>query len=210
MTRFFSVFNALAIVGPLTLVLALAAPADAANLPLEDAMVERSIGAEDAPVTVHEYASLSCSHCGAFHRETFPKLKKDYIDTGRVRLVYHDFPIGGLATAAAMLTRCGNPNAYFGFIGVLYENQSVWLRSDTPLMEMERFARMAGMSPDDVAECLDNEPLFKAIEARKASFNKELGVNSTPTFFIGKKKIAGNLAYDDFKELLDAALAGAN
>lgn len=186
--------------------LMMAAPVSAANLPLEEALKERSMGKTDAPVTVHEYFSLSCSHCAAFHKDTFPQVKTDYIDTGKVRFIFHDFPLGGLASAAAMLTRCGNPDAYDGFVSVLLKSQKKWLRSDTPLEELEGFARLAGMSSDDVMECLDNEALFKEIESRKVGYNRDLGVKSTPTFIIGKTTVPGNLPYADFREILDKEL----
>ena len=167
------------------------------------------MGAETAPVTVHEYFSLSCSHCAAFHTEVLPKVKTNYIDTGKVRFIFHDFPLGGLASAAAMLTRCGDIDAYHGFVSILLTKQKDWLRSDTPLEILEGFARLAGMSPNDVMECLDNEALFKEIEARKIGYNRDLGVKSTPTFIIGDKKIDGNMAYADFSDELDKALKKA-
>ena len=193
----------------LTATLLSATPATSANLPLDAALAERSLGDEKAPVTVHEYFSLSCSHCAAFHNDILPKVKTDYIDTGRVRFVFHDFPLGGLASAAAMLTRCGDPDAYHGFVSVLLKEQKKWLRSDTPLEELEGFARLVGMSSDDVMECLDNEPLFKEIESRKIGYNRDLGVKSTPTFIIGKTVVPGNLPYAEFREVLDKALKEA-
>ena len=199
-------FSKMALTIALLGTLLVAAPVSAANLPLEEALKERALGKADAPVTVHEYFSLSCSHCAAFHKDTFPQVKADYIDTGKVRFIFHDFPLGGLASAAAMLTRCGNPDAYDGFVSVLLKNQKKWLRSDTPLEELEGFARLAGMSPDDVMECLDNEPLFKEIESRKVGYNRDLGIKSTPTFIVGKTVVPGNLPYDDFREILDKEL----
>lgn len=199
-------FSKMALTIALLGTLLVAAPVSAANLPLEEALKERALGKADAPVTVHEYFSLSCSHCAAFHKDTFPQVKADYIDTGKVRFIFHDFPLGGLASAAAMLTRCGNPDAYDGFVSVLLKNQKKWLRSDTPLEELEGFARLAGMSPDDVMECLDNEPLFKEIESRKVGYNRDLRIKSTPTFIVGKTVVPGNLPYDDFREILDKEL----
>lgn len=186
-----------------------ASPLLAGNLPLDQALAERSLGRADAPVTVHEYFSLSCSHCAAFHVNTLPKIKTNYIDTGKIRFVFHDFPLGGLASAAAMLTRCGDADAYHGFVDILFKKQKQWLRSDAPLQELEGFARLAGMSPDDVMECLDNEPLFKEIETRKVGYNRDLGIKSTPTFIVGKTTVPGNLPYDDFQEIFDKALKEA-
>ena len=216
MTRFLSAFLSktplyAVLLGGLFLMSALMSPAPAAsaNLPLDAALSERALGDQNAPVTVHEYFSLSCSHCAAFHKDVLPQVKTDYIDTGKVRFVFHDFPLGGLASAAAMLTRCGDADAYHGFVGVLLKNQKKWLRSDTPLEELEGFARLAGMSSENVMECLDNEALFKEIEARQIGYNRDLGVKSTPTFIIGKTVVPGNLPYAEFREVLDKAIKEA-
>lgn len=184
----------------------LAGPAAAAIAPLEDALAEKSIGRADAPVTIHEYASLSCPHCMRFHLETLPKIKKAYIDTGKVRLVYHDFPLGGLATVATMLARCAGSKKFFGLIELFYREQKKWSRSDTPRDDLERIVRFAGMSSDDFAACLDNEELLNTIEQRKAAAAKKFGINSTPTFFIEGTKVPGNLPFEDFQEIIDKAL----
>jgi len=190
-----------------TLVLATSVPGWAGNATLKEAMAEKSIGRADAPVTMIEYASLTCSHCAAFHNETLPKIKKDYIDTGKVRLVYHDFPLGSLAMAAAMVARCSGEKNYFPMIDALFSSQQSWARSDTPLEALGGIARLSGMSEDDVADCIDDKALFKALQNFAELAGKNLGINSTPTFFIEGTKVPGNLPYKDFQDILDKALA---
>lgn len=178
----------------------------AGNAPLAEAMAEKSIGRADAPVTVIEYSSLTCPHCAAFHRETLPLIKRDYIDTGKVRIVFWDFPLGNLAMAAAMVARCSGNN-YISMIDALFRSQETWSRSDTPFDAIAGIARLSGMSVDDLENCLDDEALLKALQAKASHASQALGVDSTPTFFIEGKKVPGNLPYEDFQDLLNKALA---
>lgn len=179
--------------------------ADVASL--EEAMADKFIGNPDAPVTMIEYSSLTCSHCAAFHTETLPKIKKDYVDTGKVRLLFKDFPLGNLAMAATMIARCSGQKNYVPMVNALFQSQKNWAHSDTPFDAIAGIARLSGMSIDDVENCLDNAELLKAIQAVATDASKNLGVDSTPTFFIEGVKVPGNLPYEDFQDLLDRALA---
>ncbi len=190
------------------LIASLSGPAFGGTAPIEDALSEKVMGDPNAPVTVIEYASLSCSHCKAFHRDTLPKIKEEYIDTGKVKLIYRDFPLGSLALAGSMLARCAGTTKFFGMVDALFKAQKSWTRSDTPLDEMERIARFAGMSPDDVDACLDTEPLMRGIQKTAEDGKRKYKIDSTPTFVVGETIIRGNLAFDDFKGVLDKALAG--
>ncbi len=189
------------------LVLSLSGQGWAGIATLEDAMAEKSIGRADAPVTMIEYASLTCPHCAAFHTDTLPKIKKKYIDTGKVRLVYHDFPLGSLAMAAAMVARCSGEKNYFPMLGALFGSQDTWAHSNAPLEALAGIARLSGMSEDDVEDCIDDEALFEALQKNAEQAGNDLGIRSTPTFFIEGTKVPGNLPYEDFQEILDKALA---
>ena len=182
-------------------------PVWAANVPLDKAMAEKSIGRADAPVTIYEYASLTCPHCAAFHNETLPLIKKNYIDTGKVRLVYNDFPLDSLALAASMVARCSGQKNFFPMIDALFSSQQSWARSATPLEALGGIARLSGMTAKDVADCTNNQALFKAIRSGAEQAGKTLDFNSTPTFFVEGTKIPGNLPYKDFQDILDKALA---
>ena len=192
-------------IGILTLLLA-APPAAAGNAPLAEAVAEMVMGRDDAPVTMIEYSSLACPHCAAFHRDVLPKIKEGYIDTGKVRLVYRDFPLGGLALAATMLARCGGREKYFGFIEVLYRSQAQWSRSDDPSRELARVARFAGISQKDFEACLVNEPLMTDIRERAAVARQKFGIESTPTFIIEGEKIVGARPFEDFRDVIEKAL----
>ncbi|MCG8507994.1 MAG: DsbA family protein, partial [Rhodospirillales bacterium] len=104
----------------------------------DEVLGEMALGRQDAPVTISEHSSLTCGHCGNFHRDTLPEIKKEYIDTGKVRLIYRDFPLGRLAMAAAMLPHCAPRERYFGFLEALFLSQDSWARSDDPAREMSR------------------------------------------------------------------------
>ena len=192
-------------IGILTLLLA-APPAAAGNVPLAEAVAEMVMGRDDAPVTMIEYSSLACPHCAAFHRDVLPKIKETYIDTGKVRLIYRDFPLGGLALAAAMLARCGGSAKFFGFIEVLYRSQAQWSSADDPSRELARVARFAGISQKDFEACLVNEPLMTDIRERAADAQQKFGIDSTPTFIIEGEKIVGARPFEDFRDVIEKAL----
>ena len=182
-------------------------PAKAAIVPVEEALSEMSMGPDNAPVTMIEYSSLGCPHCAAFHRDTLPKIKKEYIDTGKVRLVYRDFPLGTPALAASMIARCAGRDKFFGFIEIIYRSQDQWSRSRQPLAELARVARFGGMSETDVEECLKLQELLIGIRRIAAAAQKTYKVNSTPTFIIGKETISGTIPYENFKKVFDRALS---
>lgn len=192
-------------IGILALLLAVP-PAAAGNVPLAEAVAEMAMGRDDAPVTMIEYSSLACPHCATFHRDVLPKIKETYIDTGKVRLVYRDFPLGGLALAAAMVARCGGRQKYFGFIEVLFRSQAQWSRSDDPRRELARVARFGGISQTDFEACLVNEPLMTDIRERAADARQKFGIDSTPTFIIDGEKIVGARPFEDFRDAIEKAL----
>ena len=182
------------------------APTGAAIAPIEDALAERVIGRADAPVTIIEYASLGCSHCATFHKETLPRLKAEYLDTGKARLVFADFPLGGPAVAAAMVARCAPKHAYFGLIDLFFREQERWSRSRDPIKEIERLARFGGLSEQDVQACLDFQPLLMGLRERVEVASRQHGVNSTPTFVIEGTVIVGAQPFEVFRDAIEAAL----
>ncbi len=192
-------------IGILTLLLAVP-PAAAGIATLEDAVAEKVMGRDDAPVTMIEYSSLACPHCAAFHRDSLPRIKEAYIDTGKVRLIYRDFPLGGLALAAAMVARCGGSAKFFGFIEVLFRSQAQWSRSDDPTRELARVARFAGISQKDFDACLVNEALMTDIRERAADAQQKFGIESTPTFIIEGEKVVGARPFEDFRDVIEKAL----
>ncbi len=190
-------------------VFSLAGSAKADIASLEEIQSEKSIGSLDAPVTIIEYSSLGCSHCATFHRETFPKVKKNYIDTGKVRLIFRDFPLGAAAMAASKIARCGGNKRFFGYIDAFFRSQKQWLYSGNPLEGLERIARLGGMAPKDVSACLDSQQVQDVLIEGTRQGSLEHQISVTPTFIINGAKVQGALGYEDFKNILDKALAEA-
>ncbi len=154
------------------------------------------LGKADAPVTVVEYASLTCSHCGAFHKETWPTLKSRYVDTGKVRFVLRAFPLDNLALAGAMLARCRGEADYYPTVDVLFGNQNDWAYASKPVDGLKAVAARAGMDGAKVESCLKDQGLLDGVVASRAHAAKELGVKSTPTFFVNGVKHEGGLTPD--------------
>ncbi|WP_244540485.1 thioredoxin domain-containing protein [Hyphomicrobium sp. CS1BSMeth3] len=163
------------------------------------------VGKADAPVTIVEYASMTCGHCANFHNNVFPALKEKYIDTGKVRLVMREFPLDNLAAAAAMLARCAGGDATVAMISALFKTQDKWaFVRGNPVPELFKIAQQAGFSQERFDTCLkDNATLDQMISARQRA-SDEFGVNATPTFFINGKRLRGR---SDTIEAFDQALA---
>ncbi|MEX2449674.1 MAG: DsbA family protein [Rhodospirillales bacterium] len=188
------------------LMFGLAGPA--AALPgVEEAMKDRVLGRPDAPVTIIEYSSLTCPHCMAFHRDVLPELKKAYIDTGKAKLIYRDFPLGGLAMAAAMMARCAKPEQYFGLIEILFRGQAEWTRGEQPLIALSRIGRLAGLPDSEVQACFQYRDLWQAIKNSAKSAEQKYDINSTPSFVVNDQKISGSLPLEEFKKVIEAELA---
>ncbi len=165
---------------------------------------DRSIGSADAPVTMIEYASLTCPHCASFHNETLPKLKQAYIDTGKVRLIYRDFPIDALAYRAAILTRCVEPERYFGMLEVLFGGQDGWSRAKDPMAALRRIGRLAGIGTEKFDACMTDKKIGDGILGTRLKASREHDVGTTPTFIINGRKITGAQPFEEFDKILRA------
>ncbi|MBL4691822.1 MAG: DsbA family protein [Magnetovibrio sp.] len=173
----------------------------------EDAKGEMSIGNADAPVTLHEYASLTCGHCANFHKNTLPKIKKQYIDTGKVRVVFHDFPLDALAMGAVMIARCSGPDRFADFTDMLFQTQSTWRDADNPLPALKTLAQFYGLKGDDVQTCLNNQDLLKSVQSNQKAASARHKIRSTPSFVLDGELIEGAQPFDNFKAALDKSLA---
>lgn len=159
-----------------------------------------------APVTIVEYASLTCSHCAAFHTTVFPEIKKNYIDTGKVRLVFRDFPLDGLAMAGAMLARCAPGDRGQALLNVMFRQQGTWVMSQSPIEPLTSYAKLAGMSEDDVNACLENQNIMTAIREGQELATNQYQINATPTFFVEDVKVEGGRSYDQMSEIINDKL----
>ncbi len=185
---------------------ALAQDADAEKLLQAPSLGERVLGSPDAKVTLIEYASATCPHCADFHARLFPTLKSEYIDTGKVKFIFREFPLDDLALAAFMVARCAPADKYFPMIDVLFEQQKTWIGND-PRESLFKIAQMAGFSRDSFDQCLKDEKTARGIIEIKELGEKEFGVSSTPTFFVNGKQIQGVQPIEDYRKAIEAALA---
>lgn len=175
--------------------------------PLADILADRVLGKADAPVTMIEYASLTCPHCAAFHGDQLQQIKKNYIDTGKVALVFRDFPLDRLALAASMMARCAPKERYFGIISALFLGQQSWARDPNPTGALAGVGRLAGMPQETFEACLKDRDVLNGIVKMRSEAEKQYGVESTPTFIINGQKIEGGQPYETFAQVIDAALA---
>ena len=167
---------------------------------------EMIYGDPAAPVTIVEYASLTCSHCAAFHNGVLPQIKKNYIDTGKVRLVFRDFPLDGLAMAGAMLARCAPDNRGQAMLSVMFRQQATWVMSERPIEPLTSYAKLTGMDEDDVNACLENENIMNAIREGQETASNLYKIESTPTFFIEDVKVEGNRGYEFMAQIIEEKL----
>jgi protein-disulfide isomerase len=170
------------------------------------------LGKADAPITIFEFASLTCPHCAEFDAETLPKVKAEWIDTGKAKLVFRDYPLDKYALKAAIVARCAPPDKFFNFIDVLFHTQVSWATAgsdDGVTQALGKIARLGGIGEDKFDACINDKALNDRILAERLAGQNDYGVDSTPTFFINGKKVVGALPYDDFAKALAAAQANA-
>ncbi len=163
---------------------------------------DRVLGDPNAPITIIEYASLTCSHCATFHKDTLPRLKREWLDTGRAKLVYRDFALDKNAATAAMIARCAPEEEYFRLLGVLFRRQAAWSRMDDPLPVLAQIAGSRGLSRADIDACLDDDDLVDGVLQMRLVGQDQHGVNSTPTFIVGERMVRGAVSFADFDAIL--------
>ena len=154
------------------------------------------LGSPNAPITVIEYASLTCSHCAHFHTQILPEIKKKWIDTGKVKLVYRDFPLDQVAVKAAQIAECAGNDKYFGVLDIIFRGQPQWATASDPLAEIAKPLRIAGMGENEIKACLANDAMSNAVLNDYKS-GEALGVNSTPTLFINGQLYRGSRSVDE-------------
>jgi protein-disulfide isomerase len=163
---------------------------------------ELVLGKADAPITVVEYASMTCGHCANFHNKVFPALKEKYIDTGKVQFLFREFPLDNLAAAASMLTRCAGGEKTFPLISALFHNQETWafVKGD-PRPKLLEVAKQAGFTQESFDKCLSDQKVLDDISAVRTRGSETFGVNSTPTFFINGKKLDAAPTIEEFDKV---------
>jgi protein-disulfide isomerase len=188
----------------LALIMAVVSPCAAQPAPL---LPDVPAGRDDAPVTVIEYSSLGCSHCATFHAEVLPKLKARYVETGKVRWITRDFPIGQLPLAGAVAARCAGPGAYLALVDLLFRAQERWMTDSDPIGELEKLVRQAGIGKARFDACLADRTLIDGIMAHAQEVQKSKLVTATPTFIVNGERVVGMTPVDEFAAVIDRHLA---
>jgi len=185
-----------------------AAQAAATLPPVSEMMAERVLGDPKAPVTILDYSSMTCSHCANFHVNVLPKIKEAYIDTGKAKLVFRDFPFDQAALSAAMLAHCAPPERYFPLTDVLFKSQPNWSRSSDPGKALAQYGKLAGMTQETIDACLANKELADAILNTRLTGQNQFKIEATPTFILndGKARIEGAQSFEEFSKEIDKLL----
>jgi len=166
---------------------------------------DKVLGPADAPVTVVEYASMSCPHCAAFDTEVFDAFRLKYIDTGKVRYIFREFPLDAAAYAAAMVARCAPADRYFDVVHAYFRSQGEWLRAPDLKAALLDVAKPFGFTEQSFDACLSNQALFSGLDAVK-NRGVSFGVQATPTFFINGKKLEGALSLAQLEQEIEPLL----
>ena len=167
------------------------------------------IGDKDAPITIIEYASMSCSHCAFFHNNTLNDLKTEYIDTGKVRFVFRDFPFNYPALLGSMMMRCIPNEVRYDYMNALYLLQKSWVvrENATTMQELYKIMQSGGMTKDEFDACYSNEQLENEILEGVIAAQKEFNIRSTPSFLVNGNLIEGNKSIKEFRQIIDKILS---
>jgi protein-disulfide isomerase len=177
----------------------------ALDVDIEQALADRSMGKDDAPVTMIEYASMTCPHCAHFSNDLLPEIKRKLIDTGKVKLVFRDYPLDTFAMKAALMARCADPEKYFDLVEVIFKNQERWAKNQDPVKGLIQLGALAGMSEDFIKACMANEEMQSGILSRVQDAQKNYKLNSTPTFVFnnGAEIMSGDKEVKDFENTVN-------
>ena len=179
---------------------AMAQSATTALLAKPMALPEMALGRANAPVTIFEFASMSCPHCAAFEENVFPMVRSTYIDTGKVRFVFREFPLDIKAAAASMLARCianGNAEKFFGAIDTMFKQQDMLMTQTKETLQ--RIGKEAGMDEQGAEACVKDQALLDKLSADEKFAEQELKVDATPTFFINGEMVKGAMSFEEFE-----------
>ena len=168
---------------------------------IEEILEPRYLGRLDAPIKFIEFVSMTCSHCADFHINTLPKIKKKYIDSGKLRLELRDFPLDGLALRASAMARLIDSNKYYKFVDMLFKKQKKWSRSENPIQELKKLGRLAGLEKTKIDIAIDEISVLEAIFKTRQQAEKKYNIQSTPSFVINEQYfLSGNLSVEKFEE----------
>lgn len=213
--------NTLLALAGLLLITAVAMPVRADIVSTKVALGEMSLGKKDAPVVMYAFESLTCPHCREFQETAYKQIKKKYVETGKLRIVFKDFPLNGQAFYGTLVARCLGPKRYVGMAEMLFENQNQWayLSGDKFIKTLGEFARLAGMTEDEFKKCISNKKLIKGVDAERRVASKKYKIDATPTFLIGTpktietadaKRIEGAQPFAEFDKVIKSLLPASD
>jgi protein-disulfide isomerase len=181
-------------------------PALAEGVDMEVATAPRILGNPDAKLLITEYFSMTCPHCARFHNEVLPKLKEAYIDTGKIRVEFKDFPLDQWALRASAMARCLDGKRYFAMVEILMKKQEAWSRANDPYGALVKLGKLAGLSEAQIDACMNDEKLIDYILNERLTASRDLGITATPSFMMNGRKLDGVFTFESFEEAISAAL----
>ena len=174
---------------------------------IESVLADRVLGNNQAAITIIEYASMTCPHCAAFHSGPFQVLKKEYIENGKVRFIYRDYPLDRLALAAAMMARCAPKERYYPIVDIIFRTQENWARQADPAAALAQIGLLSGISKRTYTACIGNKEIYTGIMKIRKDGGAKFNIQSTPTIIINKKPIKGHITAEKLRLILDSELS---
>ena len=171
-----------------------------------EALSEKVLGDENAPITLIEYASLTCNHCAAFHNEVLPKIQSEYIDQGKLKFIYRDFPLDHYSLKASMIARCSGNKKFFTFLKVLFREQHKWTTAKDPFIALGHIARIGGIGREEFKSCVGNKAIEDGILQSRIEADKKFRIQSTPPLIINGEKYDGARTFKKLKKYIDKLL----
>jgi protein-disulfide isomerase len=180
---------------------------DPAKLMAPQGLTDHVLGNKDSKVTLIEYGSATCPHCGRFHHDVYPQLKQKYIDSNKIAFIFRPFALNVFDVVVFMLAEIAGPDHYYNVIDTFYDNQDKWVSSDKPKDAIMAIALQLGFTEDSFNQALTNQDLPKAIQAMRDQAVNDFKVSGTPTFYLNGKQMVGEQTIDDLSKAIDALLA---
>ncbi len=161
------------------------------------------LGNKDAKVTVIEYASMTCIHCANFHKDIYPKIKENYIDTNKIKFIYRDFPLDKQALFGSVLAKCAPKEKYFDFVKLILSTQKKWITSDDAFIDkLKNIGKLAGLTESKINNCFKDEQIVDSIINTRTFAERKYNINSTPSFIINNKKYS-DMSYENFEKIIE-------
>ena len=161
------------------------------------------LGNKNAKIVVIEYASMTCIHCATFHKQVYPKIKKNYIDTNKIKFIFRDFPLDKQALFASVLAKCAPKDKYFNFVKLILTNQEKWISNDDTFMnKLRNIGKLAGLNENKINSCFKDEKIVNNIIRTRSIGEEKYNINSTPSLIINEKKYSA-MSYENFEKIIE-------